>query len=286
MIDDASSYDFTLGSSETTVMDYWIMKARRAAAVVAEWVQEDGTDTWWTKRRPSRLKRHDRLFVWKGGASPFLIGVGECLAVYKHKDRAGRYTFRVRYLTDAFEPKLTIERLRRDPILKRESFLKVGPSGTLFSLTPEQGRYMDSLIQKMHLATAESLEAPNEPSSRSIPDLDVRTTGERIRERKLRAHVRKERSEALRKARLASARQKGEVRCEVCGLAFGHLPREIGEACCEVHHTIPVSSLASGAMVRLRDLAVVCSNCHRMIHAKNPPLALAHLRRELSSVRS
>ena len=265
--------------------DYWIMKAKRAAAVVAEWVQEDGTDTWWTKRRPSRLKKHDRLFVWKGGSSPFLIGVGECLAVSQRKDRAGRYTFRVRYLTDAFEPKLTIERLRRDPVLKQESFLKVGPAGTLYPLTPERGRYIELLIRKTNLANTESFTAPDVRSSRSIPDLDIHTTGERIRERKLRVHVRKERSAALRKACLTVARQKGDVCCEVCGLTFANLPRAIGAACCEVHHTIPVSSLAVGAMVRLKDLAVVCSNCHRMIHAKNPPFTLAQLKRKLLSAR-
>lgn len=271
---------------EIIAMNYWIMKAKRAAAVVAEWIQEGGTDTWWTKRRPSHLKKGDRLFVWKGGTSPFLIGVGECLAVHKRKDRAGRYTFRVRYLTDAFDPQLTIERLRRDPILKEESFLKIGPAGTLFLLKPERGHYIESLIRRMGLAKLEPSKPHNEDLAKSIPDLDIHTTGERIRERKLRAHIRKERSTALRKARLEVARQKGDIHCEVCGLTFKTLSYEIGEACCEVHHTIPVSLLAAGALVRLRNLAVICSNCHRMIHTKNPPLTLAQLKRKLATTRS
>lgn len=177
-------------------MNYWIMKAKRSATVVAEWVQEEGIDTWWTKRRPTQLIERDRLLVWKGGVSPFLIGMAECLGVHQSKDRAGRYTFCVRYLTDAFEPKLTIERLRRDPVLKEESFLKIGPAGTLFPLTPKRGRHLESLIRRMKLANPESFAATDVRSPRSIPDLDIRTTGERIRERKLRAHIKK--SEALR----------------------------------------------------------------------------------------
>ena len=267
-------------------MEYWVMKAKRPAAIVAEWVQQGGTDTWWTKRRPVRLKRHDRLFVWKGGASPFLIGIGECLSVRQERNRAGKYTFRVRYLTDAFEPKLTIEVLRRDPILKKESFLKVGPAGTLFPLSHEKGRHVEMLARRSRLVGSEALQRGSRDRPEAIPDLDIRTTGEKIRERKLRAHIRKERSASLRTARLAIARQRGGLNCEVCGLVFGDLPSEIGEACCEVHHTIPVSSLLPGAMVRLKDLAVVCSNCHRMIHAKNPPHTPKQLKLKLASAQS
>ena len=165
-------------------MEYWVIKAKRPTAIVAEWVQQGGTDTWWTKRRPVRLKKHDRLFVWKGGASPFLIGIGECLSVRQKRNRAGEFTFRVRYFTDAFEPRLTIDVLRRDPILKNESFLKVGSAGTLYSLSHDQGRHLEVLARRSRLVFPEALRPGSGNRAEPIPELDIRTTGKKISERK------------------------------------------------------------------------------------------------------
>ena len=267
-------------------MQFWIAKAKRPTAIVAAWLQQGTTDTWWTKRNPVRLKPHDRLFIWKGGGGPFLIGIGECLSVRRKKNRDGEYTFPVRYLTEAFEPKLTIELLRRDPVFKNAAFLKVGPSGTLFSLSQKQGKHLELLTRRSRLIDSDALQNAPGNGEEPIPDLDIPTTGIKLRERKLRAHLRKERSSALRRARLAIARQKGELSCDVCNLSFAKLPRGVGEACCEVHHKIPVASLLPGALVRLNDLAVVCSNCHRMIHAKNPPHSPKQLRRKLAAART
>lgn len=269
-----------------SVMQFWIAKAKRPTAIVAAWLQRGTTGTWWTKRRPTKLKPHDRLFIWKGGNAPFLIGVGECLSVRDKRNRAGDYTFLVRYVTEAFEPKLTIDLLRRDPFLKNASFLKVGPAGTLFSLSQEQGRHLEVLARRSRLIDIRDLQQVAGNGEEPIPDLDIPTGSAELRERKLRAHLRKERSSALRKARLAIARQQGELRCEVCNVSFTKLPPGIGESCCEVHHKIPVASLVPGALVRLKDLAVVCSNCHRMIHSKNPPYSPTQLSRKLIKARS
>lgn len=267
-------------------MEYWIVKAKRPKAIVAEWLQQGGTGTWWTKRRPVRLEKHDKLFFWKGGGSSFLIGIGECLSVNRQKNRNGDYTFRVRYFTDAFEPKLTIDLLRRDPILKNAGFLKVGPAGTLHPISHDQGKHLESLARRSRLIGSEAFQPSPAGRAEYLPDLDIRLNGAPMREAKLRTHLRKERSTALRSARLAIARQQGELRCEICDLSFADLPRGVGEACCEVHHKIPVASLLPGAMVRLKDLAVVCSNCHRMIHIKNPPHTPGQLKRKFASVRS
>ncbi|MDO6522910.1 HNH endonuclease [Shimia thalassica] len=45
----------------------------------------------------------------------------------------------------------------------------------------------------------------------------------------------------------------------------------------ECHHTVPVSEMKPGDKTKLSDLALVCANCHRMIHAKRPWLSIQEL---------
>ena len=82
-------------------------------------------------------------------------------------------------------------------------------------------------------------------------------------------HLRRERKPKLvcakKKAVLAAS---GELVCEACGFNFATAYRDLGEGFCEVHHR---TALAGGRRAtRLEDLAILCSNCHRMIHHTDP----------------
>lgn len=68
-------------------------------------------------------------------------------------------------------------------------------------------------------------------------------------------------------------------KCIVCGFDFEEKYGEIGKEVIEVHHIKPVSSLGQNYIVRpLEDLVPICSNCHTMIHKKNPPYTVDELR--------
>ena len=62
----------------------------------------------------------------------------------------------------------------------------------------------------------------------------------------------------------------GRVFCECCGFDFGIAYGEIGDEYIEVHHTKPFSQATAEAggthAVRVSDMALLCSNCHSMIH--------------------
>ncbi|WP_079530620.1 HNH endonuclease [Halobacillus hunanensis] len=45
----------------------------------------------------------------------------------------------------------------------------------------------------------------------------------------------------------------------------------------ECHHSIPSQSLRQG-IKKLKDLVLVCSNCHRMLHRKTPWLTKKQLK--------
>ena len=57
-------------------------------------------------------------------------------------------------------------------------------------------------------------------------------------------------------------------KCEVCELDFSEKYGEIGKGYIEAHHLTPLHTL-KGKKVSLNpetDFAVLCANCHRMIH--------------------
>jgi hypothetical protein len=95
-------------------------------------------------------------------------------------------------------------------------------------------------------------------------------------------HRRRERSRQLAVAAKAAARRHGQFRCEACCLDFQALPDRLGEACCEVHHRNPIA-LGPERQTKVSDLALLCSNCHRMIHRRYPLMTPVDLRRHLTN---
>lgn len=71
--------------------------------------------------------------------------------------------------------------------------------------------------------------------------------------------------------------------CQVCGFDFKDKYGEIGIGFIEVHHTIPVCELREGELTRVEDLALVCSNCHSMLHRRRPWLKMDQLKELLKS---
>jgi 5-methylcytosine-specific restriction protein A len=69
----------------------------------------------------------------------------------------------------------------------------------------------------------------------------------------------------------------GHLACEVCGFEFGFTYGAQGEGFIECHHTKPVSQIKVGEKTKPTDLALLCSNCHRMVHRKRLWLSLEEL---------
>ena len=72
--------------------------------------------------------------------------------------------------------------------------------------------------------------------------------------------------------------RKGTLKCEACGFDFKAVYGDRGENYIECHHRKPVSELKAGEKTALDDLALVCANCHRMIHRTLPMLSISDLR--------
>jgi 5-methylcytosine-specific restriction protein A len=101
-----------------------------------------------------------------------------------------------------------------------------------------------------------------------------------LERRQYRLHRRIERNAAA--ARLV--KQQLGTRCQACGLDFAERYGRIGQGFIEAHHLRPISSLMEGAAVKYdvaTDFAVLCSNCHRMIHRTNDPADLLSFRLDI-----
>ncbi|MBU2709384.1 HNH endonuclease [Zooshikella marina] len=80
-------------------------------------------------------------------------------------------------------------------------------------------------------------------------------------------HKPRERNQALISAtKDAFVKNNATLHCEVCGFGFEEKYGDRGRGFIEAHHTVPVSDIEPGQKTRIEDIALVCSNCHRMFH--------------------
>ncbi len=72
----------------------------------------------------------------------------------------------------------------------------------------------------------------------------------------------------LRDAKIAQVKEAngGRLPCQACGFEFYERYGEIGRDYAQVHHLKPLNDLTKPSRTRLSDLAVLCANCHVMVH--------------------
>jgi len=82
----------------------------------------------------------------------------------------------------------------------------------------------------------------------------------------MRQHLGRERSRGLRARKIKSVTDAGEpIICQVCNFDFADVYGSRGDGYIEVHHVRPLHD-SGPVLTTLADLALVCANCHRMIH--------------------
>jgi 5-methylcytosine-specific restriction protein A len=101
--------------------------------------------------------------------------------------------------------------------------------------------------------------------------------GSLIELRRYRLHSRIERNpDAAR-----TAKKHHGLRCQVCDISFAEKYGPLGEGFIEAHHLRPMALLEEGKPISYNvaaDFAVLCANCHRMIHRTADPSDVAGLR--------
>ncbi len=128
--------------------------------------------------------------------------------------------------------------------------------------------------------TAEAIQATisvesSEDSIEALHEQDVFPEGHIL----TRLHVLRERNRAAVVAKIDQAwRRDGRLACKACGFDFLDFYGELGRGFAECHHVVPLAKAAFTRKTRLSDLAIVCANCHRMLHRARPVLTVDALR--------
>ncbi|WP_211961395.1 HNH endonuclease [Cupriavidus plantarum] len=95
-----------------------------------------------------------------------------------------------------------------------------------------------------------------------------------------RVHQVRERNRALvKKAKANALKIHGRLFCEACGFDFEKTYGVRGKGMIEVHHTKPLHTIAEGEVTRVEDLAMLCANCHRVVHSSRSWLSVEDVSR-------
>lgn len=96
----------------------------------------------------------------------------------------------------------------------------------------------------------------------------------------LRSHIIRERNRDLveKAKRQFQENHQGKLYCEICGFDFNKVYGDFGNGFIEVHHIKPISTMREGETTKDEDLAMLCSNCHSIIHRKQPWLSMSELK--------
>jgi hypothetical protein len=98
-------------------------------------------------------------------------------------------------------------------------------------------------------------------------------------DKKLAKHLRFERfrnAGLVREAKKLFKEKRGRLFCELCNFDFEAVYGERGRDYIEAHHKVPISELDESREATVDDLAMLCSNCHRIVH-RNPWITIEDL---------
>lgn len=157
---------------------------------------------------------------------------------------------------------------------RRAYFNRAFGSCDVFVRMPSSVEEVEDLCDD--LASLASCRSTADALAQEAPPSDAFPEGRLVE----RLHLARERSPALiRRAKEYALAQGRALRCACCNFDFESKYGELGRGFIEAHHTKPVSTMAhDGEETRVEDIALVCSNCHRMLHRRRPWLELHHLK--------
>lgn len=149
---------------------------------------------------------------------------------------------------------------RRSHMIPRAVKGGIGQSNVWYADSPESAPVVAGVLRLVE----------SNGESDPLPDVDEEVYGFEGNPR-LMAHMRRERSSAIVKKKKNNVLERtGALACEACGFDFAQFYGDNGAGFCEVHHLVPLNKADGLVKTELDDLAIVCSNCHRIIHRMKP----------------
>jgi len=227
---------------------------------------------WRVPRYQAEISVGDRAFVWRAGSDAGLVASGTIAEVpvgasdVKHPEALGDDLWYADS-PDLEEKKVGIKLdsirlyaeegmvartlIKDDSLLQGNPIIKM-PNATVFRLNEDEHKRVEEIWSGTY-------------EIKPAVSIIVATEGEV----QLKAHRKRERSRFLVKKKLEDFRRNhGSLHCEVCQLSEAMpYPSPLSTSIFEVHHIAPLFTAVTPTRTMLADLAIVCANCHRAIHA-------------------
>jgi YD repeat-containing protein len=187
--------------------------------------------------------------------------------------------------------RLTLAQARRVRVINArgaETRLMIDSNGRLSRQTLRGFREVTIKTARMFDTIAgrerRSITAAGDAGSAPLPDIDLDYSADEGAAGE-RRHLQRDRDHTLRRMKINDVRSQGhKIACEACGFDFEATYGARGEGYIEVHHLRPLHD-SGPVRSRLEDLALLCSNCHRMVHRRRPWLRFDQLKRLVQSAR-
>jgi 5-methylcytosine-specific restriction protein A len=149
---------------------------------------------------------------------------------------------------------------KRDFMIPRAVKGGIGQSNIWYADKPESAALVERALNLVN----------SNGFSDQLPDVDASKSAKEGNPR-LVSHLKRERNNSIVKQKKQDVLVKtGALRCEVCQFDFKMVYGNYGSEFCEVHHLLPLHKADGVVETKLNDLAIVCSNCHRIIHRIEP----------------
>jgi predicted HNH restriction endonuclease len=231
----------------------------------------------WRFHNRKDVSAGDRVFMLiQGKLGPAIIGYGQ-ISGEPTKSPKGKQNVELISIVDPTGKTLASkDELKR--IKGSESLWRTQASGII--IPPPIASKLETLVRRnaSKLTSGQEKDRSSVRLLNSLDDPQLLEEGEEGR-LILRKHLAHERNRKLVKSKLSQSwKAKRRLSCEACGFDFAARYGKRGEKYMECHHVKPVESFSESHVTRLRDLALVCSNCHRMIHRQRPWLSIAKLK--------
>lgn len=137
----------------------------------------------------------------------------------------------------------------------------------LFSSNTHQLTLVSNAIRKA--SGCKKLSTLEDDETYEAPEGRILTRMHRYRERD---------RDLVKRAKQAAQKKHGRLVCEACGFDFKETYGARGEGLIEVHHTKPLHTVAEDHQTSVADLALLCANCHRIVHATRQWLTVQEVR--------
>lgn len=272
-------------------MKYWLLKTNPKNKPFEDWIRPGATAIWETdKKIRGDFAKNDKVAIWQSGSGRYVMATGYVKNRALKDKSNGTHRFEITSTTGVVKSGLDIHALRKLPLFKDAAFLKSGPSGTIYTITNEQGEYLfrqfrmslrDSRTRQENERIAKAVDKSRSSMARHEQDLAARIS----RAKKDTSAARKQRlanAPRIPKTRIVSTRvhernadviaevlHRARGTCKCCGQKAPFKRSPDGEPYLEVHHIVP---LAADGEDTVENAVALCPNCHRNEHHGKPKL--------------